>query len=566
MGRKSGRRSTTEGHAEPLANLRFFDESIFAAEVDNPSNIDVVVGGTTTEEQATDCGVSCVLLGPQDLLSRYGVMVGAEQLDAIIVGAGFGGMGAAIHLNRVGYNNIAILDREDDLAGTWHINRYPRLTVDVPTTTYSYWFEPYPYWSRLYAPGEELKQYADHVADKYDVRRYMRFHTTVEGARWDEEAQVWRVALAGGETLTARFLITATGFLSQPRTPDIPGITGFNGKVIHSTRWDHSYSLEGRRVGIIGTGVTAVQLIPELADNASDLTIYQRTPIWVIPKIDFAIPPAVQRLFARFPFQQRAVRWVTDAMGELGVVPGIVYYRWARPLTVAAAKLSKMHMFASIRDKELRRKLTPDYDFGCKRPTYHNSYYRTLTKPNVHLETAGIERIEPDGIVTADGRKTVIDTLVLATGFDLWDANFPAIEVVGREGRNLGKWWRDNRFHTYQGVSVPYFPNFLSLASPYAFAGFSFFNTMEYQMRHMDRLFGELRRRTGTTFELTEEANARFFDRMTERVDDMVFFRGNCASSRSYYFRGKATMMRPTSTRNAVRESTRFPLSDYAFT
>jgi cation diffusion facilitator CzcD-associated flavoprotein CzcO len=274
----------------------------------------------------------------------------------------------------------------------------------------------------------------------------------------------------------------------------------------------------------------------------------------------------VQRLFARFPILQRAVRLVTDITAELGVLPGYVYYRWAWPLTIVAAKLSKLHMFTSIRDKELRQKLTPDYDFGCKRPTYHNSYYRTFTKPNVHLETAGIERIEPDGIVTVDGRKAVIDTLVLATGFDLWDANFPAIEVVGREGCNLGKWWRDNRFQTYQGVSVPCFPNFLSLASPYAFVGFSFFNMLEYQMRHIDRLFGELRRRGGNTFEVTEHAAARYFDRMTERVDDMVFFRGNCASSRSYYFRGDSTMIRPTTTRNAVRESTRFALSDYVFT
>jgi cation diffusion facilitator CzcD-associated flavoprotein CzcO len=167
-------------------------------------------------------------------------------------------------------------------------------------------------------------------------------------------------------------------------------------------------------------------------------------------------------------------------------------------------------------------------------------------------------------------RKTIIDTLVLATGFDLWDATYPAIEVVGREGRDLGKWWRDNRFQIYQGVSVPYFPNFLNLASPYSFAGFSFFNMMEYQMRHMNRLFGELRlgelrRRDARIFEVTEEASARFLDRMTDRFDDMVFFRGNGASSRSHYYRGNATMIRPTSTQNAVREATRFPLSDYAF-
>jgi cation diffusion facilitator CzcD-associated flavoprotein CzcO len=185
----------------------------------------------------------------------------------------------------------------------------------------------------------------------------------------------------------------------------------------------------------------------------------------------------------------------------------------------------------------------------------------------VHLETNSIERIEPDGIVTADGRKTVIDTLVLATGFDLWDANFPAIEVIGRSGRNLGKWWRENRFQAYQGLSVPYFPNYLGVASPYAFSGFSFFNTIEYQMRHMDRLFGELQRKGATEFEVTEEANARFKDRMTKLVEKSLFSLGDCATSRSYYFNpdGEATLLRPTSTRNAIREGSRFPLSDYQF-
>jgi cation diffusion facilitator CzcD-associated flavoprotein CzcO len=492
--------------------------------------------------------------------------VNTERFDAVIVGTGFGGIGAAIQLKRLGYDNIVILDREADLGGTWHINRYPGLAVDIPSTTYSYWFEPNPYWSRLFAPGPELKRYADHVADKYDVRRCMRFNTTVEGARWDEDTQVWRVALAGGETLTTRFLITATGFLSQPRTPDIPGITSFDGKVVHTAAWDDSYHFARRRVGIIGTGATAVQLIPELAKEVADLTVYQRTPIHVVPKIDFAIPAVMQRLFARLPLVQRMFRWVTDTIFELAVVTGALHYRQFRRLNIAAADLAKINRFVSIRDKELRRKLTPDYDFGCKRPTWSNDYYRAFTKPHVHLKTNRIERIEPDGIVTADGHKTVIDTLVLATGFDLWDANFPAIEVIGRQGRNLGKWWRDNRFQAYQGVSMPYFPNYLSLASPFAFSGLSFFNTIEYQMRHMDRLFGEVKRRRATTFEVTEEANARFLDRMTRLLGDSVFYRGDCATSRSYYFNpsGEATLLRPTSTGNAVREGSTFPLSDYA--
>lgn len=490
----------------------------------------------------------------------------SEQFDAVIVGAGFGGIGAAIQLKRLGMENFVILDREDDLGGTWHVNRYPGLAVDVPTTTYSYFFEPNPNWSRLFSTGAEIKQYADDVADKYDVRSHMRFNTTVESARWDEEAKMWQVALGGGETLTTRYLITATGFLSQPHTPDIPGITGFEGKVIHTTAWDDSYDLTGKRIAIIGTGATAVQLIPELAKKAADLTVYQRTAIWVVPKLDFGFSERTKRLFARMPLTQRAIRAVTDAIYEFFNYV-VLHHRQLlfRRLNISASDLAKLHRFVSVRDPELRAKLTPDYDFGCKRPTFSNNYYRIFTKPHVHLQDSGIERIESDAVIANDGTRTPIDTLVLATGFDLWEANFPAIEIIGRDGRNLGKWWRDTRFQAFQGVSVPYFPNYLSLASPYAFLGLNFFNTMEYQMRHMDRLFGEMKRRGATTFEITEDANTRYLDRMTERVGDSVFAIGNCATSRSYYFNpsGEATLLRPMSTRTAIKEASEYPLSDY---
>ena len=487
-----------------------------------------------------------------------------EQFDAVIVGAGFGGIGAAIQLKRLGYDNFVILERENDLGGTWLVNHYPGLAVDVPTTTYSYFFEPNPNWSRLFSTGTEIKQYADDVADKYGVRRHIRFDTTVEGARWDEDAKVWRVALAGGQTLSTRYLITATGFLSQPKTPDIPGITSFAGKVIHTAAWDDDYDVENRRVAIIGTGATAVQLIPELAKKAADLTVYQRTAIWVVPKIDLRFSQRAKRLFARVPLTQRAIRWVTDGIYEFIIYVG-VHHRYLRRLNIAASDLAKMHRFATIRDKELRRKLTPDYDFGCKRPTFSNGYYRTFTKPHVHLQTSGIERIEPDGIVSADGTRTAVDTLILATGFDLWEANFPAIEVIGRDGRNLGKWWRDTRFQAYQGVSMPYFPNYLSLAGPYAFLGLNFFNTMEYQMRHMDRLLREVNRHGATTFEVTEEANTRYLDRMTELLGDSLWTIGDCATSRSYYFNpsGEATLLRPMTARAAIKEASQFPMTDY---
>ncbi|ORA83440.1 monooxygenase [Mycolicibacter kumamotonensis] len=489
-----------------------------------------------------------------------------QHYEAVIVGAGFGGMGAAIQLNRLGYQNILIVDREDGLGGTWRVNHYPGLSVDQPSTTYSYWFEPNPYWSRLFAPGHEVQAYAEHVADKYDVRRFMRFNTCVDGAQWDEDAKVWRVGLAGGETLTAQFLIVATGFLCQPKIPEIPGIDTFAGRIIHTAAWDHEYPLAGRRAAIIGTGSTGIQVIPELAKVVADLTVYQRTPILVTPKSDVVFPPVVQRMFARVPFTQRIVRWITDNVTDFMMVLTMWRYRRFKFLNKAMAAQSTLHRLMSVRDRELARKMRPDFDFGCKRPSISNDYYPTFTKPHVHLETAGIERIEPDGIVSVDGTKREIDTLVLATGFDVWEGNLPAIEVVGRGGRNLGKWWRETRFQAYQGMTAPQFPNFINMASPFAWVGLSWFNTVEYQMRHMNRLFGELQRRQARTFEVTEEANTRFYERMMDLLDSSVFHLGNCATSNSYWFNhntGEAPLFRPTSVRTAVKEQDHFPLSDY---
>ncbi|MBF6073713.1 flavin-containing monooxygenase [Nocardia beijingensis] len=491
----------------------------------------------------------------------------APQYDAVVVGAGFGGMGAGIQLDRLGLSNYVILEREDDLGGTWHVNHYPGLAVDIASVTYSYSFEPNPHWSRLFAPGEELKKYAAHVADKYGLRRRMRFGTVVDGARWDDERQHWVVSIAGGETVTGRYLLTATGFLSQPYTPPFPGIDSFEGKIIHTTAWEDDFDLTGRKVAIIGTGATAVQLVPEVAKKAAALTVFQRTPIWVVPKIDTAIPAPVRKLFERVPATQKAARLVNTSLLEALMVVGVLHFKQARLLNKGAGALAKAHLRASVRDKQTRRQLTPHYDFGCKRPTFSNQYFTTFNQPHVRLETNSIDHIEPDGIVTADGHKTEIDTLILATGFNLWDVNFPAIEIIGRDGVDLGKFWRDNRFQAYEGITVPKFPNFLSLNSPYSYSGLSYFTTIEAQMKHMGRLFGELRRRGETTFEVTEQANAEFLDRVTDKLGSSVFYGGDCATARSYYFNqhGEAALLRPTSTLNAHREAVSFPLEDYVY-
>ncbi|WP_216906984.1 flavin-containing monooxygenase [Nocardia noduli] len=491
----------------------------------------------------------------------------APRYDAVVVGAGFGGMGAGIQLDRLGLSDYVILERENDLGGTWHVNHYPGLAVDIASVTYSYSFEPNPYWSRLFAPGAELKKYAAHVADKYGLRRRMRFGVVVDGARWDADQEHWVVTLAGGETVTGRYLLTATGFLSQPYTPPFPGIESFAGKIIHTTAWEDDFDLSGRKAAVIGTGATAVQLVPEAAAKVAELTVFQRTPIWVVPKVDVAIPAPVQKLFAKVPAAQKVARMVNTSLLEALMVLGVLHFEQARPMNRAAGLLAKAHLRVQVRDKEIRRKLTPHYDFGCKRPTFSNSYFAVFNRPDVRLETESIDHIEADGIVTADGRRTEIDTLILATGFDLWDVNFPAIEIIGRDGRDLGKWWRDNRFQAYEGITVPEFPNFLSLNSPYSYSGLSYFTTIEAQMKHMGRLLGEMRRRGAKTFEVTEAANARFLAEVTERLGSSVFYAGDCSTARSYYFNphGEAALLRPNSTVSTHRRAVGFPLEDYTF-
>ncbi|KJR08481.1 flavin-containing monooxygenase [Gordonia sihwensis] len=487
--------------------------------------------------------------------------------EVVIVGAGFGGMGAGIEFKRLGVDDIAILEREDDLGGTWHVNHYPGLAVDIASVTYSYSFEPNPYWSRLFAPGAELKRYAEHVADKYDLRRHMEFGAVVERADWDEAKECWAVRTADGTVRTARYLVTATGFLSQPHTPDFPGIDTFAGDIIHTTAWPDGYDFGGKRAAVIGTGATAVQLIPEIARTARELTVFQRTPIWVVPKIDFPIPRPVQHLFARIPLAQKAARAVNTSLLEALMVFGVLHYRQAKPGNRLAALLAKTHMRLQVRDEATRRALTPHYDFGCKRPTFSNTYFRVFNQPTVHLETATIDSVVPGGIVLADGRRVDVDTLVLATGFNLWDVNFPAFTIVGRDGRDLGKWWREGRFQAYEGISVPKFPNFLTLNSPYSYSGLSYFTTIEGQMKHIARLFGEMRRRGATRFEVTERANAEFLDRATRNLASSVFYAGDCSTSRSYYFNqhGEATLLRPNATLTTLYEQANFPVSDYVY-
>lgn len=509
--------------------------------------------------------------------------------EAIIVGTGFGGMGAAIQLQRDGINDFLLIDRNDDLGGTWHVNTYPGLAVDIASVTYSYSFEPNPYWSHLYARGKELKQYAVHVADKYDLRQRMRFNTSVSHVEYVEEGKYWKVYhrdsgahdhtdnrnthdgsadnSSGNAFFTCRILIIATGYLSQPRKPDIPGIDSFTGKVIHTAAWDSDYDLRKKRAAVIGTGATSVQLVPKIARQLSQLDVYQRTPIWVTPKFDSKMPTALQKLFSTLPSTQKSARFVSDFILEMIMVTGVLHNRELFFLNKMMEQSCKAHIARQVKDPEIREKLTPDYSFGCKRPTFSNTYYPVFNRSNVELVTEGIDHIEPDGIVSRTGKKRLIDTLILATGFSMWKENFPAVKVTGKQGKDLRQWWQESGYQSYEGLSLPGFPNLFYLPGPYAYNGLSFFNTIESQMMHISRCLTEMKQRNASSFEATQQANDQFVGEMKNLLRSSVFQNGNCASANSYYFNphGEPSLLRPTSTWAGFKRAASYPLSNYSF-
>ncbi|WP_067589194.1 flavin-containing monooxygenase [Nocardia terpenica] len=307
--------------------------------------------------------------------------------EVIIIGAGFSGMAAAIKLKRAGIDDFVILERAHEVGGTWRDNTYPGVAVDIPSFTYSYHFEPNAGWSHAFAPGAELFDYAKHCAEKYGLRPHVRFDSEVACARFDEQAHLWRVTSTGGTTVTGRFLISCHGSLITPQRPAIPGLDNFAGHTVYTMRWDHDHDLAGRRVAVIGTGASALQVIPSIADRVSALHVYQRTPIWVLPKVNPRMDGLPRAVLEHVPLAQRSIRWAASIGSEALLTLGAVYYRDAPFIVDGIERLARAFLRSQVPDPDLREKLTPTYGFGCKRPSFSNTYYRTFLRDNVELIT-----------------------------------------------------------------------------------------------------------------------------------------------------------------------------------
>ena len=491
----------------------------------------------------------------------------APDHEVTIVGAGLSGLGAAIKLTEAGIGDYVLLERAADVGGCWRDNTYPGICVDVPTFSYSFSYAQNPKWKHTFARGHEIKLYADELAERNGIRSRIRFNSEVRRAEFDELNHLWRIELGDGTSHTTRFLLAGTGILTDPRLPDIAGVDTFAGTTIHTARWNHEHDLTGERVAIIGTGASAIQVIPRIAKQVGQLHVYQRTPAWVLPKPDFPIPKAVRRLFASVPATQNAVRAVHDTFLE-GLATGFRLNRQLPFLIDGAERIGRRHLYSQVKDPELRRKLEPDYTFFCKRPGFANDYYRTFNRDNVELVTDPIERIAADGIVTKDGRTREIDTLILATGFNLFEGhNLPGFEAIGIDGEDLSELWHERRFQAYEGVSVPGFPNMFLLCGPHSVPSPSFLATSEANTVHAIRAITEARRRAATSVQIRRAPHERYFAETLERLRDNVLYNGSCATAHSYYYdaRGDTPLNRPSSGREMNRRSQRFDLEDYEY-
>jgi cation diffusion facilitator CzcD-associated flavoprotein CzcO len=486
--------------------------------------------------------------------------------EVVVVGGGFSGIGAAILLDQAGISDYVVLEQGDGVGGAWHWNTYPGVAVDIPSFSYQFSFETIPDWSRVYAPGSELKAYAEHCVDKYGVRSRIRLNTKVTGAEFDDDAHVWRVRTAAGEVMRTRFVIGATGALTQPKPPEIPGIDEFAGVVMHTARWDHAQDLRGRRVAIIGTGASALQVIPSIAPEVERLTVFQRTPIWCLPKLDAPLGRPFRWLLEHVPGARRAIRAASQVYVELNF-PLAAHFYGVVPVADYGERIGRSHLRRQVHDPELREKLTPNYGLGCKRPSFSNEYLATFNRDNVELETAAIEAITAGGLRTADGTEHAADVLILATGFKVFEAgNMPPFPIHGADGVDLDRFWDENRFQAYHGVSVPGFPNLFTILGPYGFNGASYFHLIESQMRHIVRCLKRARSTSTTRVEISPAANERYFASMLARRHNQVFFRGSCATANSYYFDKHGDVpFRASPSLEVSWQSARFDLDDYRF-
>jgi cation diffusion facilitator CzcD-associated flavoprotein CzcO len=442
-----------------------------------------------------------------------------DDFPVAIIGAGFAGIGAAIQLINAGIDSFTIFERADEIGGTWRDNTYPGCACDVPSHVYSLSFEQNPNWSRRYAPSQEIQEYLLGVVDKRKLRKYMRLNTEIVEARFDEEFGTWTLTTDGGDTFTARMVISGVGGLVDPSYPDIEGMGDFEGDVMHTARWNHEVDLGGKRVAVIGTGASAVQVVPTIASMVAMLSVFQRTPAWVVPKLDRLYPRWLRRFLGRFPFFLRASRLVKYWLSELR---GPIVFLDSKILASIGTRVSMWNLRQQVRDPELQQKLAPDFQFGCKRVLVSDDYWAAFERENVDLVTDPIKGIERTGIRTLDGALHEADVIVLATGFKLALATAP-FPVIGLGGRTLDDTWEHGAV-AYKGMTVAGFPNWFIMMGPNTGPGHtSVLVYTEAQISHALQAIKKILAEKLKYIDVRQEVQDRYNDGIQKRMKRMVW-------------------------------------------
>lgn len=472
-----------------------------------------------------------------------------------IIGTGFAGLGMGIRLKERGTGDFLLFERAHEVGGTWRDNTYPGCACDVKSDLYSFSFAPNPDWSHRYARQPEILAYLRGVADRFGMRTHIRFGHEVERAEWDDGEGLWRLHTSGGE-YTARVLISGHGPLIDPRWPDIPGLEGFPGPRFHSARWDHSVDLSGKRVAVIGTGASAIQFIPEVQKVARQLTVFQRTPPWVMPRMDAETSERRRRLFRRVPALQRASRGWIFGLAE------------ARFLTFSSERagrlaegLARRHLEAQVADPELRAKLMPDYRLGCKRILVSDDYYPALQQPNVELVTDPIREVRGAEVVTADGTARPFDVLIAGTGFNATRPPMARL-IHGRGGVLLADAWQDH-LEALRGTTVAGFPNLFLLVGPNTALGHnSIVYIIEAQIEYVLQALDHLDRQGLAALDARPEAQAAYSDALQAELRESVWVRGGCTS---YYLdaQGRNSTLWPRRAAAFRRALRRFDPGEY---
>ncbi|GAB3476850.1 flavin-containing monooxygenase [Amycolatopsis cihanbeyliensis] len=474
----------------------------------------------------------------------------------LIIGAGFAGLGTAIRLRQAGIDDFVVLERASDVGGTWRDNTYPGAACDVPSPLYSLSYAPNPGWSRAYSGGAEILDYIRSVVAEFDLRPHIRFGANVTGLSFEEGSGTWTARTEDGRRFTARAVVLASGPLANASLPDIPGIESYTGHKIHSARWDHDYDMTGKRIAVIGTGASAVQIIPRLVEQARTVRVFQRTPGWVMPRLDHGYPGWLTKLFRRRPAVQHAYRaalfWAHEVMA-LGLV-------WNSPFTTALQAVARAHLRLTVRDSWLRRQLTPDFRIGCKRVLMTSDYYPALQRENCKLITWPIATLAPNGIRTADGIEHEVDCIVFATGFEVHKTSTP-YPITGRGGRVLAEEWSTGA-RAYKSVSVAGYPNLFLTFGPNSGPGHnSVLVYNESQVDYIVRAITLLRDRNLRTMDVRADIQDAFNAELHRKLARTTWNSG----CRSWYLteEGFNAAMYPGFAVQYARELAAFDADDY---